>query len=641
MHRRTWKLAALVVGAVLVGASTPAIAEPTSVRQWQSVGPNASGGDLAFTRAMPARLYVLPPTGRHVYRTDDRGRSWRAPVDLGVKGGYGRQLAADPRDPNLVYVAVAPQGGDHGSVLRSRDGAKTFQPVFDTPAGFTSVVVSRTGQDVFVGGDEGVFASSDHGANWKVIPGSPTGVRQLGLDDRDLLIGTGNGIHLIENATGKPSAPRKLPVNLSVDTLAVGTRVAVAAGIFGGAVLSTDHGRTWREVTGPWNRGDAIPFIGVGPAGDVQLQSVAGSADGSGKRDLWVSRDAGRTWQAKPAFDKVDLYTEVGSFPDRPDVQVVSASAGIFTTRDSVEFERIGVPETTVAALTVAGPALIAGTPTGSYRSTAPLGREFRAGYQDWGWTGRTPATIGNSVGALQTLPGKGSDVLRARNTYCPGDCFAVERSTDGGRTWQGQTALPGNSRSLVVDPRDPAKVYAGGYLAPGVYSSVDGGNTFALQHEGRLTGVLEVAVDRRGELWIADVSGLYLSSDGVLTKVLDGQVEAVAVDPADPLHVVVAGDGFVKVTRDSGKTFTDGKDAPAIYYTDVAFGRDGTVFAASRDMYVPGQGVLRSTDGGKRWAPLPTQPVDHEVRTLLVSPDGDWLFAGTMGSGVHRLALR
>ncbi|MFD9738881.1 hypothetical protein [Umezawaea sp. NPDC059074] len=650
MDRISWKLATLAVAVgVALGTAVPASAgqvEVGSTRQWLSMGPNAGGGDLAFTKAMPSRMYVLTATGRNVYRTDDRGRTWRAPVGLDLPAASGRQIAADPRDASLVYVASAPQGGDRGWVLRSRDAGRTFQKVFDTPAGFTGLVVSRTGQSVFAAGDEGVYLSTDHGSHWTLLAGSPTGVRQLALADSDLYVGTGSGVHLIENATSKPAKAKKLPVDLAVDTLAAGDRVVVAAGIFSGAVLSTDHGRTWRAAAGPWKSGDAVPYVGVGPAGDVQVQTIEGSQDGSGAKNLWISRDLGRNWRSTPATEKVDVYTEVGSFPDRPDVQVVAASAGIFTTRDSVDFQRIGVPDTAVNALAVAGSALIAGTPSGSYRSTAPLKRDLGPGYQDWGWTGKIPHTIGNSVGALETLPGKGTDVLRARNTYCPGDCFAVERSTDGGTTWEGLAALPGNSHSLVVDPKDKTRVYTGAYLAPALFASTDGGASFTPLHDQELSGVNGLAVDPTrpaGSVWIADVSGLYLSTgpDLPLAKAFDGRVEAVAVDPRNSSHVVAVGDGVLKVSFDAGKSFTDATRPADLFYTSVAFSRDGTLFAGTRDFMVPGQGVLTSTDGGKRWKVLPDQPADHEVRAVLVSPDGKWLFAGTMASGVHRLALR
>jgi hypothetical protein len=64
-------------------------------------------------------------------------------------------------------------------------------------------------------------------------------------------------------------------------------------------------------------------------------------------------------------------------------------------------------------------------------------------------------------------------------------------------------------------------------------------------------------------------------------------------------------------------------------------------VFVASTDtMAGPGQGVLRSVDGGAHFTDVTADLPDHDVRSVLVSPDGQWLFAGTGGSGVFRIAL-
>jgi hypothetical protein len=83
-----------------------------------------------------------------------------------------------------------------------------------------------------------------------------------------------------------------------------------------------------------------------------------------------------------------------------------------------------------------------------------------------------------------------------------------------------------------------------------------------------------------------------------------------------------------------------DATDIPELTYDDVTFAPDGTLFAASRDLYGPGQGVFRSDDGGMHWSnSVSAQLLDPDVHSVLVSPDGHLLFAGT-GSGVYRLAL-
>ncbi|GGN91816.1 hypothetical protein GCM10011579_089040 [Streptomyces albiflavescens] len=658
MHLRTMKRTLLVLGlsTALAGAATlPATAgtgtpNTATATQWQLMGPNASGGHLAFTPAMPSRVYVLPDRGMRIDRSDDHGVTWQPQAKFAIPNGVGMRLAADPHDPDVLYVAGRVLGSGQGFLLRSDDGARTFHTVVDSPTEISDVVVSPSGRYVFAAGDAGVFVSSDHGLNWQQLPGSPSGATRLALDDHDLFVGTGKGIYLIEDALGNAGPARKLPtpLELSVQHLSAQGSVLVASNIFQGAVFSTDHGRNWTQLTGPWGEQDAILYTGLTASGELQVQTVAGAADGSGAKNLWVSRDLGRTWIPKPAATKaLDVYTDTGSFPDRPQEQVIAAAAGIYTTSNSVRFQRIGAPDAEVDSLTVSGSALIAGTATaGSYRSTAPLTKNLPQGYQEWGWTGQRTDTIGNQIEALATVPGEKGDVLRTRGGLCMTDCFALERSTDGGASWRTLAQVPGGaSFSVAVDPGDTAKIYAAStFPAVGVYASQDGGATFQLHQFPELQGVASVAVDRRadGGLWIGDVTGLYHSTDSGSTgvKVFDGQVNRVAVDPTDPNHIVVVGDGMIKVSHDGGASFSDAVGIAELTYDDVTFAPDGTLFAASRDLSEPGQGVFRSDDGGSHWSnSVSAQLLDPDVHSVLVSPDGHWLFAGT-GSGVYRLPL-
>jgi hypothetical protein len=646
MNWRSWTRAVSVFGVALAAVAVPAGATPAlaAAPGWQLVGPNAAGGHLAFTAVMPSRLYVLPDTGRSVYRTDDHGLTWQLEGGLGPAAAVGNRIAADPQNANVVYVAATAQDTGAGTVFRSDDGARTFRPLLDSAAQLTDVVVSSSGRQVFAAGDAGVFASDDSGRHWRQLAGVPSGVSRIGLSGDDLLGTATDGLYLIENALTAPKPARQVSATAQLTSLSVDGAVAVASNLSGATALSTDHGRHWAPLRGPWGADDALTFTGMTATGDLEVQSVAGSADGTGAKNFWISGDRGRTWRARPAATaKVDLVTEIGSFPDRPGEQVVAGPAGIYTTRDAVSFQRIGVPSSTVESIAVIGPSLVAGTTSGSYRSTAPLLPKLPPGYQDWGRTGDAPDTIGNTISALVPVPGTGAAALRVRNAFCGLDCFALERSKDGGSTWESLTMVDGHAGSLVVDPANPRRVYAGSYLVNGIYASDDGGSTLVLHQTPGLEGVRALAVDPRtpGALWIGDTTGLYRSTDGGVSasKVFDGSVNSVAVDPADPRHLVVAGDRLLEVSRDGGRTFTGTTGLPAADYRTVAFGPGGAVFAGSDDLDGPAQGVLRSTDGGRHWTNLSAALANPDVYAVVASPDGRWLFAGTE-AGVYRLAL-
>ncbi|MEV6056886.1 hypothetical protein [Streptomyces sp. NPDC052107] len=643
------------VSTVLVAAtaSSAAAAQPvgtapraTTAGHWQSMGPDSSGGYLAFTRAAPSRLYVLPDAGYSVFRSDDHGLTWRQPGWLGMPGAVGVRVAADPGNPDVVWVTANASGGDHGYVLRSDDGAETFHPVLDTQTALADIVVSPSGRQLFAAGAAGVYASVDGGVKWRLLPGSPGAARRLAFSGGNLVVGTGDGLYLIEDALRNPRTARKLPLPGSIFTThlsAHGGLVVASPLRDGSAVVSQDYGRTWRTLTGPWGT-DTVVFSAVA-AGEIHVQTLQASADGPmARKNVWLSSDQGQTWTARPeATPAVDLYSDLGSFPDRPHQEVVTGTAGVFTTRDSTHFQRIGVPATAVDALAQSGPVLVAGTGTGSYSSASPLSRHLPAGYQDWGWTGHSPDTLGNTIGALAAVP---NGMLRVRDAYCPDSCIALEQSSDRGAHWQTLTFADGESRSLAVDPRHPSRLYIGAsVMFTGVYSSTDGGSTLQPHYLPGLSGVRSVAVDPRtdGSLWIGDFTGLYRSRDGgaTVTKVFAGDVERVAVDPKDPAHVVAVGDHLIKVSHDGGTSFDDAFGQPSATYSDVTFAPDGTVFAVSGDAADgPGRGVVRSTDGGARWADISAGLPDRDVRSVLVSADGQWLFAGTGRSGVYRLAV-
>jgi hypothetical protein len=614
-------LAAALAATVVVPASA---AQP----QWTSMGPNASGGYLAFTPAAPARLFVLPDGADRVFRSDDHGVTWAKPAQLGTPNMSGDHIVADPTDGNVVYVAASVLGGGEGHVFRSTDGARTFRPVLDDKVDITDVATS--GRKVYAAGTSGVFASDDRGTHWRLLPGSPAGAKRLVLDGSALFVATDNAIYRIDDGV---SAKLPVPGDIFVEYLAAHGQLVVASQERdGSAVISNDGGRSWRPMTGPWGN-DWASFLAITPGGDIQTQTLQPSDGTSARKNTWVSHDNGRHWTAEPAaLPALDLYSDLGSFPDRPRELVISAAAGIYTTSDSARFRRIGVPAASVNAMAVSGSALVAGTSVDSYRSTSALGNRLPAGYQDWGWTGKAPATIGNGIGGLAALPGK--DMVRVRNAFCPDPCISLERSHDGGATWQATAPMvPGGTRSVAADS---STIYVATYLtSASLYTSSDGGKTLTPRSYDGADGAWAVATDARGSVWIADHAGLFHSTDSGVTaaKVFAGDVEGVAVHGDT---VVAVGDKIVKISRDGGKTFTD--SGLTADYDAVAFGPDGSVYVGSHSgPNGQGQGLLRSRDG-RHWTDLSAGLPDRDVRSLLTT--GDWLFVGTGSSGIYRLPL-
>nr|WP_229812962.1 hypothetical protein [Lentzea flava] len=524
-------------------AVTPAAQAGPSTR-WENIGPNGAGGYLAFAGNV---VYVLPGAGRQVFRSADRGRSWRQGRQFPEMRGAA--LAADPSRPDTVLVAGYEGGGGAGSVLRSVDGGLSFSVALRTPSEVQDVAFG--GGFSYAASAEGVYRSVG-GLGWSLLPGSPPSAEDVQVVGSNLVVAAGGVVHVLR--AGKWSVS-----DVPADKISSRGDVVVARKFSGGVHLSADRGATWRPVSGPWTS-SWILYGGITANGWIQVQTLDGH---------FISADQGATWKRTDAVAKVDVYTETGSFPDLPDWQWVYGSGGVYATADHEHFKRVGVPGAHVLSLVESGRSLIAGTMQGSYRTDLPVAA------QEWDFDGTAPPAIGNRIGALAARDGV---VLRGRNGYRGSqDTIFVERSPDGGRTWVTTAEMPGNTRSLVFDPVLPSRVFLGAYLINAFYVSVDGGLSFVQRVHAPLRGIRTIAADPSG-IWLADAGGLYRSSDAGVTlkQVLPGRMNSVLVDPRDPRHVVAVGQNSVFVSFD-GAAFTE-VSVPAEQLSAIAAGPGGAV---------------------------------------------------------------
>ncbi|MFS8104981.1 hypothetical protein LFM09_48555 [Lentzea alba] len=574
--------------------------------RWDNIGPNGAGGYLAFAKNL---VYALPGAGQQVFRSADRGRTWRQGRLFPEMRGAG--LAVDPVRPDVVLVAGYQGGGGAGTVLRSVDGGASFSVVLRTPSEVSAVEAG--GRMSYAASEEGVYRSSD-GLRWQLLPGSPRGADDLHLIGSDLFVAA-ETVHVFRAGRWTSHAP-------AADKITSRGDVVVARDFSGGVQLSEDRGRTWRPVKGPWTSSWTL-YGGITANGWVQVQTLDGH---------FISADLGVTWKRTEALRTVDVYTEIGSFPDQPDWQWVYGSGGVYATSDHEHFKRVGVPGAHVLSLAVSGRSLLAGTMQGSYRTDLPVAS------QEWDFDGRAPAAIGNRIGALAARDGV---VLRGRNGYRGSqDTIFVERSLDDGRTWVTTAEMPGNTRSLVFDPGLGTRVYLGAYLINAFYVSLDGGLSFLQRVHAGLRGIKTIAADPGG-IWLADAGGLYRSVDAGVTlkQVLPGRMNSVLVDPRDPRHVVAVGQNSVFVSFD-GASFVEVPAVSSEQLSAIAVAPDGTLYLGSISFSGSSKGVLRSVDGGRSWTVFGGPDLERGVEALLVSSDGRTLYAGTVSGSVHRRSL-
>src|SRR4029078_254083 len=82
-------------------------------------GPQAFGGGGAAARAAAA---PLDPNRAGIWRSDDKGATWKLVSNENGRAMYFSQIRVDPKDPNTVFALER-------SLYKSTDGAKTFASI--------------------------------------------------------------------------------------------------------------------------------------------------------------------------------------------------------------------------------------------------------------------------------------------------------------------------------------------------------------------------------------------------------------------------------------------------------------------------------------------------------------------------------
>ena len=341
-------IAGLLATAALSCASGPAGARAGRVDaapyRWTNVVVGAGGyaPNIVFSRAERGLAYLRTDMGG-AYRWDVQAGAWLPLQDGNAVSSYMgiESIAADPRDPAIVYLAAGMNAGQPAAILRSTDRGTTWRV---TPVPFAmggneagrglgerlAIDPNRTDILYFGSRRDGLWRSEDAGAHWAKMPGFPV-VGQGGSASRTP---AGGMSFVLVDGDGAPSggASRRLWA---------GVADAGATHLY----RSDDGGATWRGMPGPallaakgaidaagnvyvgyasgigpsdaatgavWRYGrdggaqDVTPrgyvatgsvggFLGVaaGPGGMVAVSTIDRYVPGD---SLWLSRDGGGKW---------------------------------------------------------------------------------------------------------------------------------------------------------------------------------------------------------------------------------------------------------------------------------------------------------------------------------------------------------
>jgi photosystem II stability/assembly factor-like uncharacterized protein len=259
--------------------------------KWRNIGPFRGGRANSVSGVVKNdQRFYAGYTGGGVWMTDDGGGSWKNVSDGFFKVGSIGDIAVSESDPNVVYVGT----GEHAvrgvmtsygdGVYKSTDAGKTWKNMgLEKTRHISDVVIHPSNPDmVFVAAqgtvhgnnnERGIYKSTDGGLNWKrtLYINDSTGIASLSMDM--------NNPRVLYAASWEH---RRFPWTVS-------------SGGPGSAIYkSTDEGNTWTKLTGGLPASMGKVGVSVSRANSNRVFAIVETE--KAKSGLYRSDDAGKTW---------------------------------------------------------------------------------------------------------------------------------------------------------------------------------------------------------------------------------------------------------------------------------------------------------------------------------------------------------
>lgn len=245
----------------------------------------------------PSRVYAVGVDGGFVHSTD-AGETWaRAADDGGTVVTNGQQLAVDPTNPNVMYLAAL------AGIWKTTDAGIAWTNITQNDIGwqlFLSVELDPGAPaKIFAGTDaNGLYRSTDGGETWTDTASGPLNenINDIALDPASsqvLYLGAPSGVWRSTDG-GDTFAPKSNGFFDTVLSLAVHPNApsTLFAGGWSGLYRSTDGAESWAAVNPEGEPFWIISDLEFDPRDPAILYAALNNVEGG----VWSTSDGGNTW---------------------------------------------------------------------------------------------------------------------------------------------------------------------------------------------------------------------------------------------------------------------------------------------------------------------------------------------------------
>lgn len=456
-------------------------------------------------------------------------------------------------------------------------------------------------KNVYLGGFDGLFKSTDAGESWKAA--------SKGLGDIE-----------VRAVVIDPLNPKNVYVG----------------GYRGGIFKSVDGGATWKAgaEAGGYNTLKSVPLhaLAIDP---VNPKRLIGSS-------IFRSTDGGLKWADFRAEEYMcglrDVYSV--AFDPRSPKTVYGAGVGELckSTNGGASFTKVdvGIESPTGGIVVVVSPldgAVYVGFRRNGLEKSTDGGKT---------WSEASGLVENPAVLAIALHP-KDPKIVYVVATV-ERDAASVFKSTDGGANFQdvGAEVLPYSElEAIAIDPKNPETLYVGAHFA-GAYKTTDGGGTWKEINRGfpdspRVIQGLAVVSGTPRRIYASDYYGVHrTTNDGKSWEHLalgDRRVDIETLAAAGDVVVGGAEHGRIQRSKDRGDSWRQSSSGPSVRCLVQDPKDPNTVYACPSD-----GGIYRSVDGGINWRRHGTDDFNRNCNSFAMDPTSSQnLLAATRGSGVWR----